>query len=477
MRDRTGGNHLLGSLVRVLGEVLVEEASQLVDLVLEARRGSPAVLGVQQLRRHAGAAGGHVQVEDVVGLVLGLGQLAVVDGVQNGTRVLERAALAAGGGASADPSGVQQPGVGVVLRDLLGQHAGVAHGVQGQERLREARREGRLGLGHAVLGTGHLGGVAGDEVEHGLLGSELGNRGEHTTGVAGEEDDVLGVLVGDAGDLGVFDVLNGVGAGMVSLIVLFEWVRDGLPASVLGQGRVVVVDHTADGVEDDVLQDGSEADGVVDVGLLLGGETNALGVASTLDVEDTGVGPAVLVVTDQSTLGVGGQSGLAGSRQTEENSDIAVLALVGGRVQSQDVVLHGHLVEEDGEDTLLHLTGILGTQDDHLLLGEVDGNRRGRGHTLGETVGREGTGVVDHVVGVEVLQLLRRRTDEHVAHEQSMVGTGADHTDADAVSLVPAGETVDDIDTVASVEVVNGALTVDPPDLNGKWISEPALCR
>lgn len=37
-------------------------------------------------------------------------------------------------------------------------------------------------------------------------------------------------------------------------------------------------------------------------------------------------------------------------------------------------MLNGHLVEENGEDTLLHLTSVLSTKDDHLLLGEVDGD-------------------------------------------------------------------------------------------------------
>lgn len=35
----------------------------------------------------------------------------------------------------------------------------------------------------------------------------------------------------------------------------------------------------------------------------------------------------------------------------------------------------GHLVEENGENSLLHLTSVLGTQDNHLLLSEVDGDR------------------------------------------------------------------------------------------------------
>ena len=96
---------------------------------------------------------------------------------------------------------------------------------------------------------------------------------------------------------------------------------------------------------------------------------------TTLNVENTTVTPAVLIITNQSTVGVGRQGGLAGTRQAEEDSDISVLALVGRGVQRQDVVLDGHLVEENGENTLLHLSGVLSTEDDHFLLGKVDGDR------------------------------------------------------------------------------------------------------
>ena len=242
--------------------------------------------------------------------------------------------LATGGSTGTDPAGVEEPGIGAVLLDLLREHLGVAHGVEGEEGLSEARREGSLGLGDTLLSTSHLGGVTGDEVVHGLGGGELGAWRKNTTGVACEEDDVLGVAVGNARDLGVLDVLDGVCA-----------------ASVLGEGSVIVVDNTGGGVEDNVLEDGTELDGVENVGLLLGGETNALGVATALDVEDTSVTPAVLVVTDEGTLGVGGESGLASTGETEEDGNVTVLALVGGRVKGKDIVLDRHLVVEDSEDT------------------------------------------------------------------------------------------------------------------------------
>lgn len=66
---------------------------------------------------------------------------------------------------------------------------------------------------------------------------------------------------------------------------------------------------------------------------------------------------------------------------------------------------------------------------------------------------------------MEVLELLTAGPDEHVAHEESMVGAGADNANVDAVALVPAGETIDNVDAVAGVEVVDSALAVDTPDL------------
>lgn len=124
--------------------------------------------------------------------------------------------------------------------------------------------------------------------------------------------------------------------------------------------------------------------------------------------------------------------------------------------------------------TFFHLTGILGTEDDHLFLGEVDGHGGGRGHTGGEPVCREGASVVDDIVGVEALQLLSRRADEHVAHEEGVVGASADDADVDAVALVPSCVAVDDIDAVAGVQVVDRALAVDLPDLLEKqWLAEP----
>lgn len=46
-----------------------------------------------------------------------------------------------------------------------------------------------------------------------------------------------------------------------------------------------------------------------------------------------------------------------------------------------------------------------------------------------------------------------------------MVSACADHTNIDAVTLIPAGKPINDIDAVSGVEIVDCTLTVDSPDL------------
>lgn len=62
-----------------------------------------------------------------------------MDGVENGAGVLERAAFAALSETGTDPTGVEEPGVGTVMLNLVREHLGVAHGVESKEGLSEAR--------------------------------------------------------------------------------------------------------------------------------------------------------------------------------------------------------------------------------------------------------------------------------------------------------------------------------------------------
>ena len=75
---------------------------------------------------------------------------------------------------------------------------------------------------------------------------------------------------------------------------------------------------------------------------------------------------------------------------------------------------------------------------------------------------------------MEVLEIFTIRSDKHVTHEESMIGTGADDPDLDPVLLIPSCEAVYNVDTISSVEIVDGTFTVDSPDLMAKLL---ANCR
>src|SRR5699024_5685935 len=290
-----------------------------------------SIPGVQDGGVHAGQSGGHLKVEVGDGLGGGGQDRAVQNGVDDAAGILDGDTLT-----GAVPAGVHQVGLGAGLLHLLHQLLTVLGGVQLQEGLAEAGGEGGGGLGDAPLGAGQLGGEAGQEVVLGLLRGQDGHGGQHAEGVGGQEDHVLGVGAGGHGAHDLLDVVDGVG-----------------DAGVLGNGVVREV-AVAVLVHSHVLQQGVALDGVVDVGLGVLVQVDDLGVASALKVEHAVVIPAVLVVADKQTLGVGGQGGLAGAGQAEEQSSVlAVHVGVGGAVHGGHA-LQGQVVVHHGEHALLH---------------------------------------------------------------------------------------------------------------------------
>ena len=73
------------------------------------------------------------------------------------------------------------------------------------------------------------------------------------------------------------------------------------------------------------------------------------------------------------------------------------------------------MVYHNREYTLLHLTGVLRSEDNHLHTLEVDLNGSCRRHALGESVCRELTSIVDDEIGfTKVCELLFGWADKHV---------------------------------------------------------------
>ena len=154
----------------------------------------------------------------------------------------------------------------------------------------------------------------------------------------------------------------------------------------------------------------------------------------------------MLVIADEQALGVGGQGGLAGAGQTEEDGSVLALHIGVGRAVHGSNALQRQEVVHHGEHTLLHLAAVPGV-DDHLhLLGEVEDNGRLRVQTQLLVVLHLGLRSVEHhEVGLAViLQLLVRRTDEHVLHEVSLPGHLHDEADLQTGVLVGSAERVHD---------------------------------
>merc|ERR1712216_835412 len=105
------------------------------------------------------------------------------------------------------PASVDKPDVTAVLLHLFSQHFRIHCGMECKESLTKAGRESSLRLCYPNLSASNLGSVSRDEVVHGLVGAQLGNRRENAKGIASEENDVPWVP-SNAWDFGIAHVLN-----------------------------------------------------------------------------------------------------------------------------------------------------------------------------------------------------------------------------------------------------------------------------
>ena len=129
-------------------------------------------------------------------------------------------------------------------------------------------------------------------------------------------------------------------------------------------------------------------------------------------------------------------------------------------------MFYGHEVEHDREYTLLHFTGILSAENDHLMCIKIDGDAGARCHADRVPVCGEGAGIVDSKVWAAIgLHLLLGGTDKHVSHEETVVRSSTDDTDFDSVTRVPACVSIKDVNSGTGIEIVNCTFSVDSPDL------------
>src|SRR5215469_16719305 len=93
--------------------------------------------------------------------------------------------------------------------DLSTQQIGVYRWRKRHEGCSEASAEGGLGFGDPFLRAGHFGGIAGQEVIHGLRRGQFCNGRQHAKSVSREHDDVGGMST-EALQRSIRNMTNGV---------------------------------------------------------------------------------------------------------------------------------------------------------------------------------------------------------------------------------------------------------------------------
>ena len=207
------------------------------------------------------------------------------------------------------------------------------------------------------------------------------------------------------------------------------------------------------GVHDDVFHHRAEALGSgVDFRLGLGRQADHLGVAAALEVEDRGVGPAVLVVADQRAAGVGRQRRLAGARQAEEHRRVAFRPDVGGAMHGHDAGRRQQIIEQ-AEDGLLHLAAVARAADEDELVGEGHRDHRLAAAAVARGIGAEAGQIDDRVVGGEAGELALVGADQHRADEEVVPGEFVDDAHVDAMRRLRTAEQILDEQVVLGAEV------------------------
>lgn len=167
-------------------EVLDEHLGEFASFLVPHLRVGVSVAGIKNLGVHSGELGRDDEVEvgeNLCGRFLDVAVEDVVDdtaGVGNGDTF-----------ASSVPACVHQVSLGTALLHLLDEFIGIFGGMEAEECLTEASREGGGGLSNATFRTGQLGGEAAKEVVLGLLVSKNGYGGQYAESISAEEDDLF----------------------------------------------------------------------------------------------------------------------------------------------------------------------------------------------------------------------------------------------------------------------------------------------
>src|SRR5579863_9068811 len=102
---------------------------------------------------------------------------------------------------------------------------------------------------------------------------------------------------------------------------------------------------------------------------------DALGIAAALKVEDAVFAPAMFVIADQATPRVSRETGLAGTRQTEEQRHFAIRPDICRTVHGQYTFGRQEIIE-NSKNGFFHLTCIMRASNQNQALLEIQDHRR-----------------------------------------------------------------------------------------------------
>ncbi len=217
-------------------------------------------------------------------------------------------------------------------------------------------------------------------------------------------------------------------------------------AGVLGDALVGEV-YLAVFVNGYVFEKGIATDGVVDVGFAVFVEVDNLGVAAAFEIEDAVVVPAVFVIADEQTLGVGRKCGFACSAEAEEDGGVFAFHIgVGAAVHRSDAAQRQEVVHHR-EHTFLHFATIPGVDDYLLAAGNVEYNGGFAVQTQLLVVRNFGLGgIVYDEVGGEVGEFVSGGADEHIGYEVSLPCNFHNEAHCHTSVFVCTAEAVNDVE-------------------------------
>src|SRR5579884_1827297 len=157
---------------------------------------------------------------------------------------------------------------------------------------------------------------------------------------------------------------------------------------ILRQRIILIQRITRLFVEHHVFIDRAEACSIPDLRLKLLREINALGITTTLKIEDSVVSPPMLISANQAARRISRETGLARTRKTKKESYIPGRTHVGRTMHWQDILSWQDEIQ-NGKNGLLHLTCILCPRDQNQALFKIDNNSGIRTSTMRTWIGTE----------------------------------------------------------------------------------------